>query len=147
MHYRELVRHRLREIGHDNQIGYLTGSLIPAQAYYKAQKLRSLLRQQVLAALERVDVLVLPTAGVAAQPVEPDPIVSSKAGSNRLSWLLTTTFSLASVPALSICCGFTPQDLPIGLQLGGRPMDEATVLKVAHAYEQATPWHTRRPPI
>jgi aspartyl-tRNA(Asn)/glutamyl-tRNA(Gln) amidotransferase subunit A len=147
MHYRELVRHRLREIGHDNQIGYITGSLIPAQAYYKAQKLRSLLRQQVLAALERVDVLVLPTAGVAAQPVEPDPIVTSKQGSNRLGWLLTTTFSLANTPALSICCGFTGQNLPIGLQLGGRPMDEATVLKMAHAYEQATPWHTRRPPV
>ncbi len=145
--YRDLVRRRLREIGHDNRIGYLTGSLIPAQAYYKAQQLRTLLRQQILAALERVEVLALPTAGVAAQKIELDPRVESKANTNRLPWLLIPTFSLASVPALSICCGFTSQNLPIGLQLGSRPFAEETVLRVAYAYEQATPWHTQKPPL
>src|SRR5919109_3708205 len=69
MRYRELVRSRLREIGHDNRIGYLTGSVLPAQAYDKAQKLRSLLRQEVLQALEKVDVLVQPTAGRVAQKI------------------------------------------------------------------------------
>ena len=147
MNYRELVRHRLQEIGHDNRIGYLVGSLLPAQAYYKAQKLRSLLRQEVLEVLERVDVLALPTAGVAAQKVEPDPIVDNAERTNRLPWLLTPTLSLASAPALSICCGFTSQNLPIGLQIGGKPFDEETVLKVAYAYERNTPWHTRKPPI
>src|SRR5712691_11323513 len=58
LRYRELVRLRAQEIGHDNRIGYLTGSLLPAQVYYKAQQLRSLLRQHVLQALEKVDVLV-----------------------------------------------------------------------------------------
>ncbi len=137
--YRELVRYRRGEIGHDNRIGYLVGSLLPAQTFYKAQKLRSLLRQQVLEALERVDVLVLPTAGVPAQPVEPDPIIDGKEAANRLPWLLTPAFSLASMPALSICCGFTSEDLPIGLQIGGRPFQEEMVLNVAHAYEQSTP--------
>ena len=146
MNYRELIRHRLQEIGHDNRIGYLVGSLLPAQAYYKTQKLRSLLRQQVLEALEKVDVLVLPTTGIAAQKVEPDPIVHSKETSNRLPWLLTTAFSLASVPAISIPCGFTSQNLPIGLQIGGRPFGDQMVLNVAHAYEQGTSWHTMRPP-
>ena len=145
--YRELVRNRLSEIRHDNRIGYLTGSLIPAMAFFKGQKLRSLLRQEVLAALQTVDVLVLPTAGVAAQKVEPDPVIDSKEKANRLPYLLTTAFSLASIPAISICCGFTAEDLPIGLQIGGRPYDESTVMKVAHAYEQNTEWHTRRPPI
>ena len=145
--YRKLVRNRLSEIAHDNRIGYLTGSLIPGTAYYKAQKLRSLLRQEVLAALETVDVLVLPTAGVAAQKVEPDPLIDSREKANRMPYLLTTTFSLASIPAISIPCGFTTEDLPIGLQIGGRPYDESTVMKVAHAYEQNTDWHTRRPPI
>ena len=145
--YRDLVLNRLQEIGHDNRIGYLTGSLIPATVYYKAQKLRSLLRQQVLEALENVDVLVTPTAGVAAQKIEPDPVVDSKEKANRIPWLLTTAFSLASIPALSICCGFTSQDLPVGLQIGGKPFDEATGLRVAHAYEQNTTWHTRKPPI
>ena len=145
--YRELVRNRLSEIAHDNRIGYLAGSLIPGTAYYKAQKLRSLLRQEVLAALETVDVLVLPTAGVAAQKVEPDPLIDSREKANRMPYLLTTAFSLASIPAISIPCGFTTEDLPIGLQIGGRPYDESTVMKVAHAYEQNTDWHTRRPPI
>jgi len=96
MRYRMLLQSRLQEIGHDNRIGYLTGALLPAQAYYKAQQLRVLLRQQVLQALEQVDVLVQPTAGLVAQPVEPDPIIDSKTKTNRLSWLLTTTYSLAN---------------------------------------------------
>ena len=78
LRYRELVRLRAQEMGHDNRIGYLTGSLLPAQAYYKAQQLRSLLRQQVLQALEKVDVLVQPTIGKVAQKIEPDLIVGSK---------------------------------------------------------------------
>jgi aspartyl-tRNA(Asn)/glutamyl-tRNA(Gln) amidotransferase subunit A len=153
LRYRELIRTRLREIGHDNRIGYLTGALLPAQAYYKAQQLRSLLRQEVLEALERVDVLVQPTAGKAAQTIEPDPVVDSQEKANRLSWLLTTIYSLANTPALNIPCGFLAsgepggQELPIGLQIAGRPFAEETVLKVAYAYEQATPWHTRRPPL
>jgi aspartyl-tRNA(Asn)/glutamyl-tRNA(Gln) amidotransferase subunit A len=145
--YWELLRNRLQEIGHDNRIGYLVGSILPAQAYYKAQRLRALLRQQVLEALERVDVLALPTAGIAAPKVEPDPIVDSKEKANRNSAVLTPMFSLASVPALSICCGFTSENLPIGLQIGGKPFDEETVLKVAYAYEQNTPWRDRKPPI
>ncbi len=145
--YWELLRNRLQEIGHDNRIGYLVGSILPAQAYYKAQRLRALLRQQVLEALERVDVLALPTAGIAAPKVEPDPIVDSKEKANRNSAVLTPMFSLASVPALSICCGFTSENLPIGLQIGGKPFDEETVLKVAYAYEQNTPWRDRKPSI
>jgi aspartyl-tRNA(Asn)/glutamyl-tRNA(Gln) amidotransferase subunit A len=154
MRYRELVRSRLQEIGHDNRIGYLTGSVLPAEAYYKAQKLRSLLRQQVLQALEKVDVLVQPTAGRVAQKIEPDPIVDSREKANRLSWLLTTTYSLANTPALSIPCGFLApapgrpgKELPIALQIAGRPFAEETVLKVAYAYEQQTPWHLRRPAL
>ncbi len=154
LRYRELVRLRAQEIGHDNRIGYLTGSLLPAQAYYKAQQLRSLLRQQVLQALEKVDVLVQPTVGKVAQKIEPDPLVRSKEQANRLSWLLTLPFSLANIPALSIPCGFLPlaseqggKELPIGLQIAGRPFDEERVLKVAYAYERHTPWHARRPPL
>jgi aspartyl-tRNA(Asn)/glutamyl-tRNA(Gln) amidotransferase subunit A len=145
--YWELLRNRLQEIGHDNRIGYLVGSILPVQAYHKAQRLRALLRQQVLEALKRVDVLALPTAGIAAPKVEPDPIVDSKEKANRNSAVLTPMFSLASVPALSICCGFTLENLPIGLQIGGKPFDEETVLKVAYAYEQNTPWGDRKPPI
>ena len=59
---------------------------------------------------------------------------------------MTRIFNLASATAVSVPCGFSSDGLPVGLQVAARPGDEATVLKVAHAYEQATPWHTRMPP-
>ena len=145
--YREVIRNRLPEINHDNRISYLTWSLTPGLAYYKALKLRALLRQRVLEAFNTVDVLLAPTMGIAPPKIIPDPIVDSKANTERNRSGLNTTFSLASAPALSICCGFTSENLPIGLQLGGRPFDEQTILNVAYAYEQNTEWHTRRPPI
>ena len=145
--YRELIRNRLREINHDNRISYLTWSLIPALAYYKALKLRALLRQQVLEAFNTVDVLLTPTMGISPPKIVPDPIIDSKTKTQRNRSGLTTSFSLASAPSLSICCGFTSDNLPIGLQFGGRPFEEQTILNVAYAYEQNTGWHTRRPPI
>ena len=145
--YRDLIRNRLQEINHDNRISYLTWSLTPALAYYKALKLRALLRQQILQTLEDFDVLLMPTMGISAPKIEPDPVIDSKETSNRNRAGMTTSFSLASCPAISINCGFTSNNLPIGLQIGGKPFAEQTVLNVAYAYEQATDWHTRRPPI
>ena len=144
--HRELILNRLQDIRHDNRIGYLVGSILPAQAYYKTHKLRTLLRRQVLDALEKVDVLVMPTSGEAAQMIVPDPPITEKKEPSRIGRLLTPLFSLANVTALSVPCGFTSDDLPIGLQLAAKPFEEATVLNTAYAYEQATAWHTRRPP-
>lgn len=142
----EWVRERLQDFGHDNRIGLLTGSIIPAQAYYKAQKLRSMLRQQVGEALENYDVLLAPTSGKVAPKLQDDPVVTSKEATSRLPFMRTNTFNLSNAPAISVPCGFGGQGLPIGLQIGGRPGGEETLLKVAHAYEQATNWHNMRPP-
>ncbi|MCH9036229.1 MAG: amidase, partial [Chloroflexi bacterium] len=60
---------------------------------------------------------------------------------------LTTPYNLSGLPAVSVPCGFTRSGLPIGMQIGGRAFDEATVLQVASAYERATDWHTRHPEI
>ena len=140
--HREWIRNRLQDYGHGNRIGLLTGSIMPAQTYYKAQKLRSLLKEQIHEALERYDVLVLPTLGKAAPKLEgydSEPLV-------RRTYLFTPMFNLANAPALTLPCGLTSQGLPIGLQIGGRAGADETVLKVAHAYEQNTPWHSIRPP-
>lgn len=145
--YQDLLRDRPQEIAHDNRIGYLVGTIMPASYLYKGLRLRSLLRDQVLAAFDGVDVMLSPTTGVAAQLLGPDPVIDSKAASSRIPWLLATTFSLANVPALSVPCGFTATGLPIGLQVAGRPFDETTVLRTGHAYEQGTEWHTRKPVI
>ena len=140
------IKDQLQDYGHDVRILLLTGSLLPAQAYYKAQKLRTMLRQQVLDFLEKYDVLVLPTSGKGAQPLEQDPPVTSKETASRLAFLFTRIFNLASCPAMSVPCGFDDRGMPVGLQSGARPGAEETIFKVAHAYEQATGWHTMRPP-
>ena len=145
--HEEWVRHRLQDYGHDNRVGMLTGSIVPALAYYKSQKLRSLLRQQVLETLVKYDVLVSPTSGRTAVPrLEQDPMITSKETSGRLPFMRTNTFNLANAPAISVPCGFSAQGLPIGLQIGSHPGGEEIVLRMAHAYEQSTPWHNMRPP-
>ena len=148
--HRQTFQPHFEQLDHNNKVRFLTGGVVPAQAYYKAQKLRALSRQQILTALEGVDVLVLPGGPVTSRPVETVPGIQSKeqmaAGlAGRISF--TGPFNLAGVPALTLPCGFSSENLPMGLQIAGRPFAEDTVLKVAHAYEQKTEWHTRRPPI
>ena len=139
---RDRITGRLQEYGPANRVRLLVGSILPAQVYHKAQKLRSLLRQQVLEALQRVDVLVLPTMG------RPAPLIEGfeKGALLPVSYLFTPMFPLANAPAMSVPCGFSSRGLPIGLQIGGRPAEEDMILKVGYAYEQATTWHTVRPP-
>ena len=148
--HRQGIEEHLGEYDHNNQIRLLTGSVIPAQAHQKAIKLRQLLRQQILDALEKVDVLVMPTSST------PASLIPTKAGIDSKQQVLdglagrrsfTAPFNLANTPALSVNCGFTSRQLPVGLQIAGKPFDEGTLFRVAHAYEQATEWHTRRPPI
>jgi len=114
-------------------------------AYYlKAQKVRTLIKQDFENAFQQVDVLVCPTS----------PTTAFKAGektddplSMYLSDLMTIPVNLAGLPALSIPCGFDAQGLPIGMQMIGNVLQEETLLSVAYAYEQATDWHTRTPSI
>ena len=148
--HRPLFEPNIDELDHNNKIRFLTGSVIPAQFYYKSQKIRAVLRQQILDALEQVDVLVLPTGPVTAPPVESVPGVQSKEHAltglaGRISF--TGPFNLAGTPALSVPCGFSSSGMPMGLQIVGRPFAEETVLRVAHAYEQTTEWHNRRAPV
>ena len=70
----------------------------------------------------------------------------SESGPPDTAWG-TRHFNFSGHPALTLPCGMTTGGLPVGLQLAGRPFDEATLFRVAHAYEQATPWHTHRPSV
>jgi aspartyl-tRNA(Asn)/glutamyl-tRNA(Gln) amidotransferase subunit A len=111
-------------------------------AYYgRAQKVRTLVKRDFEAAFARVDVLVAPTTpGVAFRHGEKeDPLAM------YLNDVFTVGGDLAGLPAVSVRCGFSASGLPIGLQIIGRPFDEAGVLRAAHAYEQATGWLARRP--
>jgi aspartyl-tRNA(Asn)/glutamyl-tRNA(Gln) amidotransferase subunit A len=115
-------------------------------AYYlRAQKVRTLIRQDFLKAFEKVDLIVTPTT----------PTAAFKAGEKSddpmqmyLSDIFTISCNLAGICGMSLPCGFTSNPkLPVGLQLLGKPFGEATLLKAAHAYEQTTPWHKERPAL
>lgn len=113
-------------------------------AYYeKAQRVRTVIKRELDQAWERFDVLVTPTSPEVAFRIgekADDPIAM------KLVDICTIPVNMAGTCAVSIPCGFAGH-LPIGLQLIGRPFDEATLLRAAHAYEQSTDWHTRAPQL
>ena len=149
VHY-ERLKSRIGEYDHNTRVRLLTAILTPAQALQKAQKVRTLIREAVLDALEEVDVIVLPTSptGAPLLPTEAG-IKSHEDARSRISGVrnFTGAFNVANLPALSIPCGFTEDNLPLSLQLVGRPMSDGLLMRVAHAYQQATDWHQRRPPL
>ncbi len=115
-------------------------------AYYlRAQKVRTLIRQDFLRAFEKVDAIVTPTTPTAAFKIgekSDDPLQM------YLSDIFTISCNLAGICGLSLPCGFTAKPkLPIGLQLLGKPFGEETILKLAHAYEQSTNWHREKPAL
>jgi aspartyl-tRNA(Asn)/glutamyl-tRNA(Gln) amidotransferase subunit A len=115
-------------------------------AYYlRAQKVRTLIRNDFLKAFETVDAIVTPTSPTAAFKIgekSDDPLQM------YLSDIFTISCNLAGICGISLPCGFTKAPkLPIGLQLLGKPFGEETLLKIARAYEQHTGWHKNRPPL
>ena len=145
----EHLRQRADDIGEDVRGRLELGALTPASDYIKAQRARSVFNRQLEAAMETYDVLLAPTSPVGSPKISESSVQIGDKSVPALALLsrLTRPFNLNGVPAISIPCGFTSSGMPIGMQLAGRSFDEATVLRVAYAYEQATDWHTRRPPI
>jgi aspartyl-tRNA(Asn)/glutamyl-tRNA(Gln) amidotransferase subunit A len=115
------------------------------EAYYKkAQQVRTLIKCDFDNAFKEVDVIVTPTSPTPAFKIgekATDPLQM------YLSDIFTISVNLAGVPGISIPCGFTKDNLPVGLQIIGKHFDEQTVLKTAYAYEQSTEWHLRRPSL
>jgi aspartyl-tRNA(Asn)/glutamyl-tRNA(Gln) amidotransferase subunit A len=113
-------------------------------AYYlRAQKARTLIRNDFAAAFAQCDAILAPVAPTAAYPlgsVSADPLAM------YLGDIFTVPINLAGLCGLSVPCGFTSQGLPVGLQIVGPAMGEERILRVGHAYEQATEWHLRKPP-
>jgi aspartyl-tRNA(Asn)/glutamyl-tRNA(Gln) amidotransferase subunit A len=114
-------------------------------AYYlKAQKVRSLIKRDFNEAFKTCDAIITPTAPTTAFKIGEktlDPLQM------YLSDIYTISVNLAGLPALSLPCGFDSEGLPIGMQIIGKHFDEATILKIAYAYEQSTDWHKRRPDL
>jgi aspartyl-tRNA(Asn)/glutamyl-tRNA(Gln) amidotransferase subunit A len=114
-------------------------------AYYlRAQKVRTLIRNEFAAVLQDCDALLSPTSPSAAFKIgekSSDPLAM------YLMDIYTISINLAGLPGISVPCGFTGSGLPIGLQLIGRPFDEAGLLAIARHYEQAHDWHTKHPSL
>jgi aspartyl-tRNA(Asn)/glutamyl-tRNA(Gln) amidotransferase subunit A len=114
-------------------------------AYYlKAQRVRTLIKQDFDEAFKHCDVIVTPTAPTTAFKLAEkiqDPLQM------YLSDIYTISINLAGLPALSLPCGFDQVGMPIGMQIVGKHFDETTILRVGHAYEQATEWSKRKPDL
>jgi aspartyl-tRNA(Asn)/glutamyl-tRNA(Gln) amidotransferase subunit A len=143
-------RTRGRGFGPEVKRRIILGTYVLSSGYYdayylRAQKVRTLIRQDFLKAFEKVDAIVTPTTPTAAFRAgekTSDPLQM------YLSDIYTISCNLAGIPGISLPCGFTQSPkLPIGLQLLGKPFGEETLLQIAHAYEQSTPWHRERPPL
>jgi len=125
------------------------GFFISGVDYVQAERGRALFYQESLHLFDKVDLLAGPTMAVPAFKIGSTERKMGKTTMKVIPLLTqyTRPFNLNGFPAITVPCGFSGDGLPIGLQLAGRPLDEGTVLRAAHAYEQATEWHLKRPPI
>ena len=147
--HHERLKTRAQEYDHNSRVRLITGILTPAQSYIKAQKLRKIVRDDILETLSRVDALILPTSpGPAPNIPEKAGIANQEDAQSRISGVrnFTGAFNLAGLPALSLPCGFTSENLPLSIQMAGRPMEEELLFRLGHTYQQITDWHLRRAP-
>jgi aspartyl-tRNA(Asn)/glutamyl-tRNA(Gln) amidotransferase subunit A len=129
--YGDMVRNR-----------FLLGGLLSAADYNQALRMRRVIKDEMAGALSQADVLVTPTYA------SPAPQIQGYAGSSTLTQpSFTGPFNVSGLPAVSVPCGMSDDGLPLGLQIAGKPFDEATVLRVGYAYEQTARLFYRRPPI
>ena len=147
-HQRNLRLHR-DKYGDDVRLLLRAGELIPAVHYVQAQRYRALLRQQMLAAFDQVDVIVCPTLPFTATPLGETLVNIDGAEEDMLSAIMQFTGlpSLTGLPAVSAPCGFDHDRLPIGVQMIGRPFAEVTILRAAAALQSVTDHHWQSPAV
>jgi aspartyl-tRNA(Asn)/glutamyl-tRNA(Gln) amidotransferase subunit A len=150
-----MLQRWLRTRWNDFDVGTRTrlaaGCLVPAAVYHRAMRARVLVRREILDALAGCDALLCPAAlsppgriDAAREQVDSPEDMDQKVLLRRIS---TYPFSLANIPAIALPMGYAKNGLPVSLQVAAKPFDEATVFRVAHAYERATAWHQRHPDL
>jgi aspartyl-tRNA(Asn)/glutamyl-tRNA(Gln) amidotransferase subunit A len=143
------ARSRVEGFGPEVKRRIMVGTFVLSAGYYdafyqKACKVRKLIRRDFEAAFREVDAIVCPTSPVTAFPIGDridDPLKLYAVD------ILTVPANLATVPGISFPCGFTREALPVGLQLYGRPFEDATILRLAGAFQDATDHHRKVPPV
>jgi aspartyl-tRNA(Asn)/glutamyl-tRNA(Gln) amidotransferase subunit A len=148
LYHSKWIQKRGDDYGSDLRIRLKEGMQISALAYLRAQKLREAYTRGFQDALKLVDLIVAPTLPVAAPCLAEKDVHTGQGKENvRMALLrLTRPGNLTGLPAISLPCGFTSNGLPTGLQLIGRQLEEKTILRAAHAYEEMTSWRSRCPP-
>jgi aspartyl-tRNA(Asn)/glutamyl-tRNA(Gln) amidotransferase subunit A len=140
--HEEELRSRPGDFGADFRGRVLPAILYSGADYVQAQRERRVMLAEMAPLYAKYDVLLAPTAAGPAPPLDAWRTIRFWQQAS-----LTTPFNVTGGPALAQCMGFTPAGLPLSLQVVGRPFDEATVFRAAHAYEEATSWHKRRPAL
>ena len=141
--HHERLQTRPEDFGPDVYQRLQYGAATKVNEYILARRTQTLMRRRFEDFFAEYDVLLAPTTPVVASLREGSDAVERAPQLTRF----TAPFNLTGLPAISLPCGFTRQGLPIGLQLVARPWAEANLLRAAHAYEAATEWHLRRPPL
>jgi Asp-tRNA(Asn)/Glu-tRNA(Gln) amidotransferase A subunit family amidase len=136
------LRARFADYGEAFRDRMALAALISGGDYVQAVRRRRELAAELATAMADLDVVITAAAPSEAPAIE---AVGKFAIFERP--LLTMPFNVTGTPAMSVCCGYTAVGLPLAFQLAGKPFDEATVLKLAHAYERATAWRSVRPPL
>jgi aspartyl-tRNA(Asn)/glutamyl-tRNA(Gln) amidotransferase subunit A len=146
-YHRPWLRERPQDYSDATRADLELGERVAATDYIQAQRARTVLKQQVEAVLAQVDALVTPMLAITAPKIGQTTVeVGGKVKEiNPVFIRLADPFNLTGQPAISVPCGFSTDGLPIGLQIAAATED--AVLQVAQAYESATDWHTRRPPL
>ncbi len=146
--YRELVTEQGDRLNPPLRLRLETGLFVSAADYLQAQQARLLFNRESRELLQQVDLLAGPTTPITATKIG---VTDVQVGGKLMGVIAAHTqylsaFNLNGLPALTLPCGFAG-GLPVGLQLAGRPFEEGTLLQAAQAYEQATDWHRRKPPL
>ncbi len=149
-YHQRWLRERPQDYGEDVQLLLQAGELHLATHYLQAQRYRALLRARFLEAFKSVDVFICPTLPFTATRVGETLVeISEGVPEDMLSAIMQFTGvpSLTGLPSLNVPCGFDGDGLPIGMQVIGRPFDEATLFRVGAAFQGATDFHTRAPAL
>jgi len=151
--HKDHLENRAEDMGADVRHRIERGRKVSGEDYVKAHLVRMRVRRELQEVFGEVNVILTPATPLTAFPIAgvsseapmqaDDKTIKLRAASTQF----LRGFNATGHPALAICCGFDSEGLPVGIQIVGGLWDEATVLHIGYAYEQATDWHTRRPPV
>ncbi|MGE3909532.1 MAG: amidase family protein, partial [Chloroflexota bacterium] len=141
-YHRDLLQEQPEHYRAPTRLLMLASALCSGHDLLRAQRLRARLAREIAEILANVDAIIFPGQAEPATPFPADPTPTELV---RAASRFTNVWNLVGLPACVVPSGFSQDGLPVSIQIVGKPFDDQTVLRIARAYERATPWHTRRP--